>query len=127
MTSLCSHDINRARLLELAFLVDRALHARLNERIELSDALIHAAQALLRASLRAIGNDIALVASRKTAGNHVGMQLAQRLSPEAAAAVSVVWLLRRARQPAIKALAVAFRSEARFQETVWLLCKRLFV
>lgn len=109
---------------EFCFLVDRHLSARRDGDVAVASVYAHAAEGLLNTALPTHANAIASVASRKGDGRQIGSALAQHLSPTSAASVSVVWLIRGARRPAIDALVEAFRDDPVFDETVRMLCAR---
>lgn len=110
--------------LELRFLVDRHLVARRIGQREMASVYAHAAEGLLTATMPAHATAIASVASRKGDGHLIASALAQRLSPTAAAAVNVIWLIRGARRPAIDAMAEAFRDDPMFNDMIRMLCAR---
>jgi hypothetical protein len=111
---------------EFRFLVDRALAAREAGRHDVADVFSRAAEGLLIAALPDVASDVAMVASRKGVGGDLAQRMANRLSGATAAAVSLVWLLRGARQPAVRALSEAFRRDPLFRDTIIALCGRLF-
>lgn len=112
--------------LEFRFLVDRALAARETGRHDVADVFSRAAEGLLVAALPAVASDVTMIASRKGVGGEIATDLARRLSGMSAAAVNVVWLLRGARLPAVRALSEAFRGDAMFADTIRTLCARVF-
>lgn len=110
--------------LELRFLIDRHLAARRAGQNQLAGVYARAAEGLITTALSDHGEAIASVASRKGDGHLIASALAQRLSPTAAAAVNVIWLIRGARRPAIDAMAEAFRDDPMFNVMIRMLCAR---
>lgn len=111
--------------IEFRFAIDRAFAAHEAGRRYVADAFARAAEAILKLALPDIADDVALTASRKGRGDAIGPRLAPHLTADTAAAVAVVWMLRGARQPAVRALSEAFRSEPEFDATIRLLCSRI--
>ena len=114
-------------LSDVAFLVDRALLARKCGQFLLSSALARAAEIVLRARLNHIAPDISKAASRQGQGDVIAAGMIPHLTPRAAAAVCVVLMIRRARSPAIKALKDSLGLDPAFDETIRILCRRVFV
>jgi hypothetical protein len=114
-----------ATSIELRFLVDRHLAARRIGQDRVASVYAHAAEGLLTTALPAHSHAISRIASRKGDGRSIGAALALRLTPAQAAAVSMIWLLRGARRPAIGALSEAFRNEPEFNDTMRMLCARI--
>lgn len=112
--------------LAFRFMIDQALVANRDGQLTALDVYARAAEGLVKAMLPDHSKVIAAVASRKVAGREIGLALAQRLSPAAAAAVNVVWLLRDARRTSTDAISEAFRQDAVFDDTVRSLCARIF-
>jgi hypothetical protein len=112
--------------LELRFLVDRVIAAKQDGMPDAADAFIRVAEKLLRSALPVVANDIARIASRKGKGEVAVARMTPLLSPTAAAAIVVIWSFRGARQPAIHKLDRVFAACRDYQETVRLLCHRLF-
>lgn len=123
-----SHHHGDAKMtsMELRFLVDRAIAAKQVGLLDLADTFIRAAEMLVRSILPNVADDIANVASRKGKGEAIVIRMAPLVSPMAAAAIAVIWSFRGARQPAIRKLNVIFGSHRDYQETVRLLCHRIF-
>ena len=111
---------------ELRFLFDCAIAARHQGKSDLSDVFVRAAEGLIRALLPDVAKDVGTVASRKGAGDQIAARIAQNVSPTAAAAIFVLWSFRGARDPAIRVLIETFGKHPVFQDTVRLLCHRVF-
>lgn len=122
---MLSMSADVATSLELRFLIDRHLAARRSDQNQVASVCAHAAEGLITTALPVHADAIGSVASRKGDGHLIGCALAQHLSPASAAAVSVIWMLRGARRPAIDALAEAFQNDPIFNDTIRLLCSRI--
>lgn len=114
-----------ATSLELRFLIDRGLAAQQAGRRDLADIYGRAAEGLLEAAMPDVAQDVSKIASRKGAGCDVAGKLALRLTPTSAAAVVITWMLRNARQPAIRTLSDAFQHDDTFDATFRMLGRRL--
>lgn len=115
-----------ATSIQMRFLVDQSLSARLAGDADVADAFARAAEAILRSSFPQVAADIASAASRKGQGDAIGARLAQHLAPQSAACVAIVLMLRGARKPVVDALSSAFGRDLEFNETIKTLCGRVF-
>lgn len=111
--------------LEFRFLVDRAFAARQFGQRSLADALDRATERYVCALIPAFAEDISKVASRKGEGDNIAKRLSEKLSPELAATVVLVWLLRGARRSGVTTLSRAFRRKGGFDDTLRMLCRRV--
>lgn len=127
MADNADHDPVVGSHSELTFLIDRALRARQNRQLNVSIVLARAAEGFLRVDLPDIAADIAKIASRKGQGEVIASRMIPHLTPRAAAAVCVVLMIRGARSPAIKALKDSLGLDPAFDETIRILCRRVFV
>ncbi|WP_395648362.1 hypothetical protein [Terricaulis sp.] len=107
-------------------MIDRALLAHRLGRNDVQRVFSHAAQGLLEAALPEIATSFSKAASRQGQGEVIAASMIQHLTPKAAASVCVIWMLRGARSPAIKALKDAFGAQPEFDATIVMLCWRLF-
>lgn len=111
--------------LELRFLVDRAFAARTFGQLSLADALDRATERYICVLIPNFADEISKVASRKGEGDIIAKRLSEKLSPELAATVALVWLLRGARRSGVTALSKAFRRQPGFDDTLRMLCRRV--
>lgn len=113
--------------IEFRFMIDRALLAHRLGRSDVQRVFSHAAQGLLEAALPEIATSFSKAASRQGQGDVIAAGMIPHLTPRAAAAVCVVLMIRGARSPAIKALKDSLGLDPTFDETIRILCRRLFV
>lgn len=113
-------------LLEIHFLIDRALASRRRGLRTLSGDFARAAEGILKSSLPHLADDIAAVASCKGKGDVIGGRLAQHLDASSAACLALVLLLRGARKRVVDTLASVFRDDPEFNATIRMLCGRVF-
>lgn len=106
--------------------MDRALLARQEGKLDVSVAFVRAAEGVLRVDLHHLAADIARVASRQGQGDVIAAGMIPHLTPRAAAAVCVVWMMRGARSPAINTLQQAFGTDPLFNSTIRILCRQVF-
>jgi len=107
-------------------MIDRALLAHRLGRNDVQRVFSHAAQGLLEAALPEIATGFSKAASRQGQGDVIAAGMIPHLTPATAATVCVVWMLRGARSPAINMLKDAFGAQPEFNETIVILCRRLF-
>ncbi len=112
---------------ELRYIVDRALAAREIGDESLADVFGRAAERYVVMLAPELAGEISAFASRKGSGAQVASRLATKLSADLAAAVAIVWLLRRARSTGIDTLSYAFLGNATFEFTLRTLCHRAIV
>lgn len=107
-------------------MIDRALLAHRLGRNDVQRVFSHAAQGLLEAALPEIATSFSKAASRQGQGDVIATGMIPHLTPRSAAAVCVVWMMRGARSPAIRALRGAFGGAPIFNDTIKTLCWRAF-